>query len=423
VEAVWAFDDPLARAGLSAPVVVGDVVFGVGTTRVYGLDVGTGDVIHEIPREEGPVSNPAVSTAGGRTLLLFVQGRNASTTLTAVDLGAAEPEVAWTYPVGARSLTGVTLAGTDGDLALLGDRRGRIHAVRLPDGEEAWTERLPGKVDAAIAATDDLVFATTYDDDEADPSVRVEALAVADGTRTWTYSPDLPMTTASAPATDGTVVVAGFGDGTVRAIDPGSGRERWVSRARGSFGTLGTISMTPAIVDGDALVADLTTAGGQLLAGALYRIDGRTGEREWDFQFDASPARGIPLVAAEVAYIGLSDGRLAAVDLATGELRWQTDAGAVAVRGLASADGRILASTGSRRGGMAAFAPSEGELSRIASPTVLDTGAMLTSLALGFLAVAVGAFVLLGLGLRWLLARSPQPGAEAAAPDGAEVDG
>jgi outer membrane protein assembly factor BamB len=418
LEVVWRFDDPVSRSGLSTPLVVrlpspdgsgdADVVVAVGRSRVYLLDAASGEVRTTLIRQDSRVSEPAVTDVDGTPVLLFVQGEGTTTTLVAVDLSAATPAQLWALPLGEDSQSGVTVAGPDGDIALVGDRQGEVHAMSLGEvaegqSRELWTRDVGGNLGAAIAADDSLAYVPVIDIVQG--RSRVVALALNDGRPRWTYEAPAAGTSRgtsiTSTAADARQVVVGFPDRTIRFLDPRTGAERSTGIVRALFlSSPTTVRTTPAVSGGDVYVEDVVLGAAEVLPSALYRFDGDTGERLWDFQFDASPARSAPLVSGDVVYIGLDDGRVAAIDRDSGDLVWEGDTGNAPVLGLAAAGDLIVAATGGRTGGVVALRHVDGPLAEVRSPTELDTGTMLANLGIGFLAAVVGLFLLFGVVLR-----------------------
>jgi len=146
------------------------------------------------------------------------------------------------------------------------------------------------------------------------------------------------------------------------------------------------------------------------VSGGLYRLDDRSGMREWDFQFNwkvpsggGLAQRGSPIVAGDYVVIGLQDGRLAAVDAETGELAWEQETGDGALKSIAVAGDTLVVGKGGDDGGLVAFRHDpDGQLTHIPSPTTLDLGGVLVAFAIGFLIVFA---VVLGVGLliKWRL--------------------
>jgi PQQ-like domain len=147
--------------------------------------------------------------------------------------------------------------------------------------------------------------------------------------------------------------------------------------------------------------------------GDLYRLDRRTGRRIWDFQFSTSrllfagtevradlQAVGAPLVIGGRVLAGLSNGTVGAVDVASGELVWETSFADASVGPFAVAGERILAPVVSAHGEMVALErdPSghlvrRESLSRLHLPIAVANFAVAS---VAILAVVLGGFGLLG---------------------------
>ena len=69
----WTLPAPAGDA-LSGAVVAGDLAVSVGEEAVYGIDVASGVVKWQIPRAGGPLSVPAIGVAGGRRILVYLEG-------------------------------------------------------------------------------------------------------------------------------------------------------------------------------------------------------------------------------------------------------------------------------------------------------------------------------------------------------------
>ncbi len=69
----WTLPAPAGDA-LSGAVVAGDLAVSVGEEAVYGIDVASGAVQWQIPRAGGPLSVPAIGVAGGRRILVYLEG-------------------------------------------------------------------------------------------------------------------------------------------------------------------------------------------------------------------------------------------------------------------------------------------------------------------------------------------------------------
>jgi hypothetical protein len=213
---------------------------------------------------------------------------------------------------------------------------------------------------------------------------------MATGRQEWSLAQPAVSVRVSSPTVADGLVHVGFGDLFVRAVDAETGTLAWEEPVRGVFSPLSV----PAHAEGDLFIADLS--------GTLYRLDGRTGETSWDFQFPSRVVRGSPLVAGDVVYVGLDDGTLAAVEIATGDLVWSTRFREGPIGALTPAEDLLLVPVMGEEGGIVALRRDPGgTLTRVGSPTRLRLGAAL----LNFL----GAFAILGAGLTALFRFALRP--------------
>ncbi len=142
----------------------------------------------------------------------------------------------------------------------------------------------------------------------------------------------------SSPVWHEGAVYFGSDDGRVYAVDAAKGRQLWMTA------TNGPVDSTPAVKGG---VVYATSYDGR-----LYALDARTGARRWVFatggerRFEAKNLHGFqparqtffdpydvylssPAVEGGVVYFGSGDGRVYAVDAASGRERWHVQTGDV----------------------------------------------------------------------------------------------
>jgi outer membrane protein assembly factor BamB len=125
-----------------------------------------------------------------------------------------------------RTDTGVKLsagAGAGQGLALVGGGKGELLALDLASGQLRWKVGLSSEVTGQLLAVADTVIARTGDG-------RVHGLSVADGSRKWLYSRNLPA--LSLRGSGGMVVrddvlYAGFPGGKLVAINAANGAQLW----------------------------------------------------------------------------------------------------------------------------------------------------------------------------------------------------
>ncbi|MFJ9605995.1 PQQ-binding-like beta-propeller repeat protein [Kitasatospora sp. NPDC101176] len=201
----------------------------------------------------------------------------------------------------------------------------------------------------------------------------VGALALVGGARWWAdrgaeRGPRLWDTTAAsgrvllADGPQQAVYVSGY-DGTVRALDPGTGAVRWSRTVGAPDPVTESIGGRPAVV-GSGVVCVTGTTG-------LQAFDAATGEPRWqvpvpewsDLPWGTGPALGGGTVYA------VHGGSLHAYDAATGETRWSR---AADVSGHLAADGDGVYAAGAAAGVRAFDARTGGP--RWTEDTLVPTG-------------------------------------------------
>jgi outer membrane protein assembly factor BamB/predicted phosphodiesterase len=147
-----------------------------------------------------------------------------------------------------------------------------------------------------------------------------------------------------SPLSDGVTVFVANGQAEVGAFDLGTGAPKWsrVLDPQGWDWGYST-SATPALADGRLFVA--------IQYRDLVALDAEMGDELWRFAAAGSSVvhpthyrgagmagfQGSPLVAGSTVWIGGTDGRLSALDAATGVEQWHLDVGAPILSGLAAA--------------------------------------------------------------------------------------
>src|SRR4029453_12917293 len=255
------------------------------------------------------------------------------------------------------------------------------YAVSLESGTITWSAEMDGRVDSAVAVADGQVVAVARNTDTA--QVVVAAFARARGGRSG------PALAIQANSTAGTAASAGGGslfigsaDRRVRALDAADGTERWATLVLSLFSPATAL----AFDDQSVFAADI--------AGGLYRLDAADGGRAWSYQLNEVALRSSPVVSGDSVLLGLGDGRLVAIDVASGHLVWESDASPGLVGTIALASDAVIAVKGGRDAGLIAFEHDpEGTLIDVPSPTQLDAGTTLTRWALAAVIVFAVAFV------------------------------
>jgi outer membrane protein assembly factor BamB len=349
---------PQGDSRLSAPAVVTGLGVSVGAGVVIGFDPATGRTLWSLDRARGPIVPPAIDpTAGEHGVVVYTEGADPKTSaLVAVD--ASSRERLWRAPLGNLSQSAPSLSA---GMVFVGARDSAVYAVSLQDGRLAWKAKTQGRVDPSVAVADGRVYAVS--ENPSSGKAALDAFAVDTGRRLWAFSPARLPAGASAPTVAGGTVFAGFGDGTIRALDAAKGSERWKQAVRADFSPLSSL----AFADGKVFALDRN--------GGLYAFDAKTGGRSWDFQFEGTADRAAPLVSGGFVTAALDDGTINTVDVHTGHLVWESALGIGPLGPLAVSGDLLLVPSIGTRGGVTAyrFDPAVPLIDR-ASPTEMQFG-------------------------------------------------
>jgi outer membrane protein assembly factor BamB len=359
---------PQGDSRLSAPVVTAALAVSTGRTSVVGFDPASGEILWEVDRAEGLAIPPALDrSAGTDGILVFIEGSGPrDSRLVAIELPTQSR--LWEVDLGAQARGAPSI---EGGRVFVGTRDQVVFAVDVESGSVLWTARTQGIVSTAPAVAGGTVFVVA--EDERSGRSRLHALDAATGRARWGFSPPGVSVGVSSATVAGGMVYVGFGDFTLRGLDADTGRLTWTTQVRGPFSP----HSAPAFADGDVFAVDR--------GGGVYRLDGESGLMEWDFQFPALATWGAPLVLDGTVYVGLDDGLLAAVDVATGHLVWRTRLRFGALGPFAPAGDLLLVSGLGQRGGVIAFEHDPGgTLTDIPSPTELDLPAALRNFGASF---------------------------------------
>jgi outer membrane protein assembly factor BamB len=409
----WTLPAPTGDA-LSGVVVAGDLAVSVGNEAVYGIDVASGTIEWRVAREGGPLSIPAIGAGPRGRILVFLDGPgpndaggasegspspsaepsgSPSTTgpgpsptetdeqpdvSTLVAFSLADRTELWRTSLGATSRSGVTIEGTN---AFVGDQDGTVYAVSLESGTITWSAEMDGRVDSAIAVADAQVVAVARNTETA--QVVVAAFDEATGERSWPALAILANSTAgTAPSAARGSLFIGSADRRVRALDTQVGTERWAMLVLSLFSPATSL----AFDDESVFAADI--------AGGLYRLDAADGERRWSYHLNEVVLRSSPVVSGSSVLLGLGDGRLVAVDVASGHLVWESAPSPGLVGTIALSSDAVIAVRGGRDAGLIAFEHDpQGALVDVPSPTQLEGGTTLMRWALAAVIVLAVAFI------------------------------
>ena len=133
-----------------------------------------------------------------------------------------------------------------------------------------------------------------------------------DGSALWEVKTGGPI--LAAPSIAGDTVYVGSGDGKLRAIGLGDGKERW------SYDCKEEIGSPPVLAKGVVLFSTHQDT--------VFAVDAASGGWKWHQRREAKAGFTIhgvatPAVEGETVYAAWSDGTVAALDLFTGKPRWE----------------------------------------------------------------------------------------------------
>ena len=188
------------------------------------------------------------------------------------------------------------------DSLFVGSSDGSVIKLDAADGSLAWSTRLSGEVLAPPQANGKVVVAQTYDG-------KMQGLNYDTGEKIWVFDSNVPVLTVrgtSTPILSNNTVYAGFANGRVLALNANTGATAWEVRVAISQGR----SEIERIVDVDGTMA---LAGKELYAasyqGRLVAIDVASGRKLW--QHNVSSFSGVSQGFGNV-YVTDEDGTITA---------------------------------------------------------------------------------------------------------------
>jgi len=206
----------------------------------------------------------------------------------------------------------------DGETIFAADERGRVMAFAADSGQQRWQTDLDVGVSSGLSAVAGHVYLGTRNGE-------VLALNQANGDIAWRARVSSEVLAPPQPSQQ--LLVVQSVDGTVTALDRHSGQERWVySASQPSLTLRGT--GTPTVID------PVTFAG--FANGRLVTLDNRNGQPLWERRIAVSQGRseiermvdlsGQPVLTPDGRlFVTSYNGRLAALDAASGDVLWQRE--------------------------------------------------------------------------------------------------
>jgi len=191
--------------------------------------------------------------------------------------------------------------GADGRLYVT-DANGVLSAFDQSDGHRIWSTTTAYTIPSRMISAGGTVYFGTGDG-------FLVAVDAATGIERWRVQPP-GATLVNAPAFGNGLVYAGTVGAGYVAIDPASQRVVW----RGD--TSDDVTGTASVADGIAYIG----AGATATSGKLRAFDAVTGQLRWTAEDELL---SLPTVADGVAFSSTTTGLVAALDTATGTVKWR----------------------------------------------------------------------------------------------------
>ncbi|MBQ0833815.1 outer membrane protein assembly factor BamB [Marinobacter sp.] len=293
----------LVRAGIFSVVVAALGVSGCSTTDTFEQPVPVPDVDSTV--EFDTIWSMSVGD-GHDDEFLYLSPLNAGDTVYAasadgelVAVDAETGKLRWEQELEDRIFAGV---GGDQNQLYLVTREADLIALSRDGGEELWRVGLPTEALAAPQSNGVLVVAQTTDG-------RVLAFDTATGEKRWQYDgvvPALSLRAAAAPLVGGDVVLASFSNGKLIALSADAGQPLWQyevgqPQGRTELERLVDIAGQPLVLDTAVMVSGYQ--------GKLALIDIRTGQEIWSRKASSLHA---PMVGGGNIYLSSANGNVVA---------------------------------------------------------------------------------------------------------------
>jgi outer membrane protein assembly factor BamB len=188
----------------------------------------------------------------------------------------------------------------------------QVLALDPADGKVIWRQNVASPVHTPPTVADGRVFVVTVENE-------LNALAVADGKRLWSHN-GIPETAGllggASPAVAGEVVIAPYTSGELFALRVENGRAAWTdslasTRNVNAVSGLANIRGRPVIDHGRVFAVSHS--------GRLASIDLRSGDRVWEQQIASSHS---PWVAGDYVFVLANDNELVCLTHKEGKVRW-----------------------------------------------------------------------------------------------------
>ncbi len=204
-----------------------------------------------------------------------------------------------------------------GEQLFVADRKGRVIALNISNGKRNWEARTKTAISAGPGTGEGLVLVGTSD-------AEVLALDAEDGSLLWTAF--VSSEVLAVPRVDSGVVVVQTSDGKVAGLSVTDGQRLWIYDRSVPVLTLRGTS-TPAVERGlvvagfaNGKLAALSSKNGMVAWESSIAIPRGRSELERMVDIDADP-----VISGRTVYAATFQGRVVALDIASGDIIWQKD--------------------------------------------------------------------------------------------------
>lgn len=235
-----------------------------------------------------------------------------------------------------------------GDVIYAASADGLLVAVEPENGKALWQRRSKDRIFAGFGGDGNQLYYITRD---------AELVALSRETSEELWRSSLPTEGLAAPQSNGSLVVAQTTDGRVIGFDAANGERRW--QYDGQVPVLSMRTAAAPLVGGDIVIASF--ANGRVIA-----LTADAGQPVWQYEVGQPQGRtelerlvdigGQPLVLESAIMVAGYQGKLALVDIRSGQEIWSRRASSFyspSIGGgsifLAAANGDIIAYRGSDR--------------------------------------------------------------------------
>jgi eukaryotic-like serine/threonine-protein kinase len=222
-----------------------------------------------------------------------------------VDSGGEQAKPLWTFKTGGAVWS--TPAFADGTV-YFGSNDHKIYALDAATGKQKWSVTTGGAVWAPARVDGAYVYILSDDG-------YLYKLVRANGKRVWRFDTHGGKVKragydrlASSPVIQGGTLYFGSAEGSLYALNPKDGHERW------HYFTQGAVRSTPAVADGRVFFGSYDDA--------MYALDAKKGTLLWR-RDTHMPVVSTPLVVKDLVYIGSRNADFYALNAADGKLKWR----------------------------------------------------------------------------------------------------